>query len=117
MRRLLPAILFAVPVLLSAAPLGSDPARVFAASVQGQAAEGRKIAVRWCASCHQVSDDQAVVDAQAPAFASIAGRYTGEDGSAALETFLADPHPVMPDMNLTRREIGDLVAFINSLAE
>jgi hypothetical protein len=34
---------------------------------------------------------------------------------AALEGFLADPHPVMPDMSLTRQEIKDLVAYIGSL--
>jgi hypothetical protein len=26
-----------------------------------------------------------------------------------------DPHPIMPDMNLTRSEIADIVAYIGTL--
>ena len=73
------------------------------AAAQGLPAEGRKIAERWCAECHQVSDDQATANTEAPAFANIAKKYPDEDGLAALAAFLADPHPVMPNMSLTRR--------------
>ena len=82
---------------------------------QGLPSEGRKIADRWCAACHQVSDEQMTANTEAPAFANIAKKYPDKDGLDALAAFLADPHPVMPDMSLTRREIGDLVAYIGSL--
>ena len=35
--------------------------------------------------------------------------------SKALAAFLADPHPKMPDMHLSRSEIDDIVAYIQSL--
>ncbi|WP_224008204.1 hypothetical protein [Aureimonas sp. SA4125] len=37
------------------------------------------------------------------------------DNPGTLAGFLADPHPVMADMSLTRQEIDDLVAYIASL--
>ncbi len=85
------------------------------AMAQGIPAEGRKIAERWCAACHQVSDEQAMANTEAPAFANVAKKYPDDDGLAAHAAFLADPHPLMPDMSLTRREISDLVAYIGSL--
>ena len=85
------------------------------ATAAGSPTEGRKIAERWCAACHQVSDEQKTANTEAPAFATIAEKYPDKDGLDALAAFLADPHPVMPDMNLTRREISDLVAYIGSL--
>lgn len=104
----MPLHLRIIPVLLSAGLAGQ-------AMAAGLPDEGRKIAEIWCATCHQVSDDQATANTDAPAFAAVAEKYPGDDGLAALAAFLADPHPVMPDMSLTRREIADLVAYIGSL--
>ncbi|MBZ8131664.1 c-type cytochrome [Afifella sp. IM 167] len=80
----------------------------------GYAEEGDVIAHQWCAECHVVDDAQTSADAAAPSFQAIAKKY-GEDGMGALAAFLADPHPVMPDMSLTRQEIRDLTAYISSL--
>lgn len=98
---------YLLPVVLSFGLTGQTVA-------QGIPAEGRQIAERWCAGCHQVSDEQTTANADAPTFASIADKYPDKDGLGALAAFLSDPHPVMPDMSLTRREIGDLVAYIGS---
>lgn len=76
-------------------------------------ANGKRIAERWCSACHLVAPGQAVATVAAPPFASIAERSSKELDK--LETFLADPHPVMPNLSLTRREIADLVAHIRSL--
>ncbi|MGP9822244.1 c-type cytochrome [Salinarimonas sp. NSM] len=78
-------------------------------------AEGRAIAERWCASCHLVSPDQATAMDGVASFREVAER--GPLGDGGLEAFLADPHPVMPDMSLTNREIADLTAYIDSLAD
>ncbi|MCC6981742.1 MAG: cytochrome c [Bauldia sp.] len=80
---------------------------------QGIASEGGEIAARWCAPCHRVSADQPIANADVPGFAEIAARSA--DDYAWLATFLADPHPPMPDFSLTRQEIADLVAYIASL--
>lgn len=104
----MPRYLHLLPVILTLGWSGH-------AVAQGIPSEGRKIAERWCAECHQINDDQVTANTEAPAFASVAEKYPGKDGLEALAAFLTDPHPVMPDMSLTRREISDLVAYIGSL--
>ena len=79
----------------------------------GNAREGADIAERWCAACHLVSEDQARAPVDAPTFMSIADR--SPEAIDALAGFLMDPHPPMPDLSLTRAEIRDLLAYIESL--
>ena len=96
-------------VLISAAGLAGS------ALAQGNADTGGAIAERWCSSCHLVSPEQTSAVADVPSFMSIAQRSDSE--LDALEGFLADPHPPMPDMSLTRNEIRDLLAYIRSLRD
>ncbi|WP_372423204.1 c-type cytochrome [Salinarimonas chemoclinalis] len=102
-----PALPALATVLLALSASGSAFAR--------DAAEGRAIAERWCASCHLVSPDQETAVDGVASFREVAARGPLEDG--ALETFLADPHPAMPDMALTREEISDLATYIESLSD
>jgi mono/diheme cytochrome c family protein len=83
------------------------------AQLRGDAKNGKAVAERWCSSCHLVSSEQSVGLADAPSFRSISERY-GSD-VRVLENFLADPHPPMPQLSLTREEIRDLLAYIGSL--
>lgn len=76
---------------------------------------GRRIAFRWCQSCHVVASTQRQANDEAPPFAEIAQR-PGFD-PARVATFLLDPHPKMPNMSLTRDETADLAAYIGSLAK
>ncbi|WP_244303491.1 c-type cytochrome [Roseibium sediminis] len=79
-------------------------------------ANGKALALKWCAACHVVAEDQDIVSgASLPSFFDVAngGAYTEE----SLKTFLADPHPKMPDMALTNFEIADLARYILSLKE
>ena len=76
------------------------------------AAQGERIARRWCAGCHVVADDQKQANADVASFAAAARHKT----NAELSAFLTDPHPKMPDMSLTREEIADLVAYMRTLA-
>lgn len=71
--------------------------------------EGRRLAAQWCASCHQISP-QAPTSDQAPPFPAMARdpAYT----EARLRNWLSDPHPPMPNIPLSRREIDLLVRFI-----
>jgi mono/diheme cytochrome c family protein len=95
------AMISALMMLVAATP-------AFAA---GDLVQGKKIAQRWCASCHVVSPDQTRASADVPTFCDIAQRKSG----AQLKVFLMDPHPKMPDMSLTRQEIADIVDYIESL--
>ena len=79
----------------------------------GDAEQGEVIARTWCAACHIVADDQTSGSVDVPTFHTIANTrgYTRRD----LSTFLADPHPKMPPMPLSNREIDDIVAYLESL--
>lgn len=75
--------------------------------------EGRDMAERWCSECHIVSADQQTGTPAAPTFAEIARKRTVEE----IEAFLRDPHPPMARLVLTRRELADLAAYIESRDE
>jgi mono/diheme cytochrome c family protein len=74
------------------------------------AANGEKLARLWCASCHVVAPDQQRANADAPPFASI-GKKPGFSADQ-FAVFLLEPHPKMPNMELSRFEAGDLAAYI-----
>jgi mono/diheme cytochrome c family protein len=84
------------------------------APASGNAGAGKELAERWCASCHLVSPEQATATTEAPPFETIAASH---DSFAWLGAFLADPHPPMPELSLTRDEIRDLTAYIASLGK
>jgi len=74
---------------------------------------GQIVAERWCAACHLVGPDQLRALDGVPTFAEVARR---EDVTAeGLRVFLSSPHPLMPDMALTRDEIRSLVAYIKTM--
>jgi mono/diheme cytochrome c family protein len=81
------------------------------AGIAADAANGERLARRWCASCHVVAPDQPMVTTEAPPFSEIARRPGFSPRSIAF--FLLDPHPKMPDMGLSRRAAEDLAAFID----
>ncbi len=92
--------------LLLASGLAASPA--FAAD----AAHGEKLAKRWCAACHIVANDQTRGTDNVPTFDSIANT-PGLDAKE-IAGFLRDPHPKMPDMQLSTIESADLAAYIMS---
>lgn len=93
--------------VLAAALVAAMPA-----AADGDPKAGEQVARLWCANCHTVADDQALASPDAPSFASLARRP--DITADGLSAFLVNPHPPMPDMNLTRDEIADLIAFIMS---
>ena len=84
-------------------------------ALAADAAHGERMAKRWCASCHIVAPDQTRGADSVPTFASIAKRpgFTADK----VARFLMDPHPKMPDMQLSRGEAADLAAYIASLGK
>jgi mono/diheme cytochrome c family protein len=74
--------------------------------------QGKILAQRWCVACHQISLEQPVVTVDVPSFMAIARKH--EKDIHVLEGFLSHPHSVMPDWNLSRQEIRDIVDFIAS---
>jgi mono/diheme cytochrome c family protein len=85
------------------------------AAFAADASNGKRLAERWCAGCHLVSPSQSAATDQVPPFASIA--KMPDFSAAKIALFLLDPHPKMPNMNLSRTEAGDLAAYIASLKQ
>ena len=83
------------------------------AASAANAINGKRLAERWCASCHVVEPGQARGNTQAPPFSEVAKKPGITAASIAL--FLMVPHPKMPDMGLSRTEAGDIAAYIASL--
>jgi mono/diheme cytochrome c family protein len=79
------------------------------------AANGSRLAQRWCEACHVVAPTQSRSSSDAAPFPTRAARPDFD--AAKLALFLLDPHPKMPDMSLTRSEAADLAAYIGSLAK
>ena len=80
-------------------------------SVAADAAKGAQLARQWCANCHVVGQAPApsTVQQGPPAFTAI-GLTVDQ-----IRTFLTRPHGAMPDLALTRAEIDDVIAYIQSL--
>jgi len=71
---------------------------------------GETLAKRWCAACHIVAPEQSHGQDNVPPFATIA-KIPGFNADL-IARFLMNPHPKMPDMQLSRDEAGDLAAYI-----
>jgi len=89
-------------VLLSTSP----------AAAQGDAEAGHDLVQRWCTACHVVDREGHGTDAAPPLPRLLpSGTRTPDD----LRTWLSDPHPPMPKLNLSRQEIEDIVAYLERL--
>lgn len=72
-------------------------------------ANGERLARVWCASCHTIdSKAPAAASSSVPSFQWIARERPTEQQRA----FLTSPHGGMPNFDLTRAEIEDLISYI-----
>lgn len=99
---------FLLPLLLALAALPAG------AQTQSEAvAQGRATAEAWCANCHVVGSGTRTGNDAAPSFVSITRR---QPEPTALRTWLGQRHKeTMPNYELSRAEIDNLVAYILSL--
>ena len=74
---------------------------------------GSSLAQRWCVSCHVVASEQSKGSDATPSFASIAQR--ADFNAEKLAYFLLNPHPIMPNMSLSRDAARDIAAYIARL--
>ncbi len=94
---LLAVIVLALVLVMLATPALSQSDAVF----------GKQTAESWCGSCHLVDGVDTAIDG-APPFRSIANDPAKTN--TYLKTWLTDPHYPMPKLDLSRRQIDDLVA-------
>jgi mono/diheme cytochrome c family protein len=90
----------------------------------GAVAEGREIALKVCAICHIVTEDQAqppTLKPPAPPFADIAARPNVTE--AFLRDFLTHPHgearatSAMPGFLMPSRQADAVIAYLMSLKQ
>ena len=85
-----------------------------AQSVPGDVERGRELAERVCSNCHKVKADPAApVSIDVLSFPSIANRPGVSAESLAGRIIV--PHPAMPNVQLTVRELREVIAYILSL--
>lgn len=78
------------------------------------AAEGETLARRLCSSCHAMSGNAgATATAGVPTFGGIAAK-PGQTAEHLRHIFI-NPHPPMPDVQLSNPEIERLLTYIDSL--
>lgn len=86
------------------------------AQEQGNANAGRDLALSVCSNCHLVAERQSHAPMDSvPSFDAIA-RNTSLTPDR-LRTFLAKPHWPMPDLQLSRQQIEDQVAYFGQLRQ
>jgi mono/diheme cytochrome c family protein len=76
--------------------------------------QGHQLATRWCANCHVVERTTAAASANGlPTFPAIAAnpRATPE----LLRATMSAQHGRMPDLQLSKRQQDNLIAYIQSL--
>lgn len=83
-----------------------------AASAAGNAEAGWQLARQWCSGCHVVDSTGRGTDV-APPFGTIAQQRGNRQW---VRAWLQSPHPAMPNLHLSRGEIDDIVAYLDSLA-
>jgi mono/diheme cytochrome c family protein len=77
----------------------------------GDAPSGGQLAQQWCSSCHIVDRSEKGPDT-APPFAAIARKHTPNDGW--VRAWLSTSHPPMPNFNLSRVQIDNIVAYLET---
>jgi hypothetical protein len=78
------------------------------------AENGKRLAEMRCVPCHAVGPAARREVSDAPPFGAIAQKFAAHPEMLAFS--LLDPHPRM-NVALTRREVEDLAAYINTLAK
>jgi mono/diheme cytochrome c family protein len=112
-RRGLPmrCVIVGLAVLLGGVPALAQTA---GGASQGDARQGAALARDWCSSCHVVGTEPGARGTDAvPSFVSVA--RDPAKGPDYVRRVLANPHPPMPQMPLSRRSVEDLVAYFRTL--
>lgn len=82
-------------------------------AARADAADGERLARQWCVNCHVIdgSGPSTTLPQGPPSFHIIAGHLD----PGQMRSFLTNPHGAMPNLGLTRAEIDNLIAYIESL--
>ena len=82
-------------------------------AVEPSAEKGQALAERLCSGCHVVETASKSVPAGIPPLRAIANRP--DQTATRIMNVLIKPHTPMPDMQLSRQEILDITAYLDTL--
>ena len=78
----------------------------------GHVNAGRDLVQKSCSSCHALTGAQTAADSAPPL------SFLAKDNKARpawVRGWLMSPHPPMPNIVLSRAQIDDIIAYLNSL--
>jgi len=84
----------------------------FPAYAAGRADAGRQLVTASCISCHAPDATASATDG-APPLSFIS--KDNKERPAWIRGWLMDPHPPMPSIMLSRQQVDDIIAYLNSL--
>ena len=85
---------------------------VLGQDLPGDVKSGKQIAATWCAACHLIDSNVAVIDS-VPDFYAIANLPSTT--ALSLKVFLETSHDKMPNYRLKQSETDDVIAYIMSM--
>lgn len=78
-------------------------------------AQGRRLAITYCARCHSISKAGPSPLSIAPPFRTLHERYPVEDLEEPLAEGISTGHPTMPEFRFEPDQIADFIAFLKTL--
>ena len=78
----------------------------------GNAAQGQQLVEKSCSSCHATAVNATVGDGAPPL------SFIAKDNKARpawIRGWLMDPHPPMPGIMLSRQQVENIIAYLNTL--
>lgn len=97
---------------IAAIALSGVTQSALAATLNGDVVAGKDLFARSCSTCHAQSETQNAADTAPPL--SFMARDS-KDRPAFIRGWLMDPHPPMPGIMLSRQQINDIIAYLNSI--
>jgi len=91
------------------AGFGIDPSRA------SSPAQGKRLALTYCAKCHSIDKVTASPLKIAPAFRTLHERYPVETLQEALAEGIVTGHPTMPEFRFDADQVGDFIAYLKTL--
>lgn len=84
-------------------------------AVASNVAQGRRLALLYCARCHSTDKVSPSPLKIAPPFRTLHERYPVEQLQEALAEGIVTGHPTMPEFRFDADQVGDFIAFLKTL--
>jgi cytochrome c len=78
-------------------------------------AQGKRLALTYCAKCHSIDKVTPSPLKIAPPFRTLHERYPVETLQEALAEGIVTGHPTMPEFRFDADQVGDFIAYLKTL--